>query len=137
MSGMPSDAHSRPTPASVRIMPGSPSPPRAVNRTTASAPRRAASSTSATCTTAGPRPPGRIVDLPEVQQQVPGAGAEQPGDGAVRPRGTEARYPVMDDDPEVALEHFVDRPLHHLAGDIRAVTDDPAGHDVTGEHNGP
>jgi hypothetical protein len=34
----------------------------------------------------------------------------------------------MDDDPEVALEHLVDRPPH-LVG-IRAVTDDPAGHDV-------
>jgi hypothetical protein len=53
ISGMPSAAHSRPTAARVRTIPGSAAPSSAVNSTTASAPRRSASSTRAIWTTSG------------------------------------------------------------------------------------
>ena len=58
MKGIPSAAHSRPTPARISIIEDSVSPPRAVNRTTASAPRTSASSTSAICTISGRSPSG-------------------------------------------------------------------------------
>ena len=51
-------AHSRPIPARVRIIPASVAPPSAVNSTTASAPRRAASPTSAIWTISGWGSPG-------------------------------------------------------------------------------
>ena len=53
MNGMPAASHARPTAARMRIIPGSLVPDSAVKRTTASAPSRAASSTSAICTTSG------------------------------------------------------------------------------------
>ena len=53
ISGMPMAAHSAPIPARVRSIPASVSPPRAVNSTTASAPRRTASSTWAIWTISG------------------------------------------------------------------------------------
>ena len=46
MNGIPSTSHSRPTDERISIILASVSPPSAVNRTTASAPRRSASSTS-------------------------------------------------------------------------------------------
>jgi hypothetical protein len=58
MNGIPSASHSPPIRASVSIMPASVSPPRAVNRTTASAPSLSASSTSAICTISGRSPSG-------------------------------------------------------------------------------
>ena len=58
MNGIPRAAHSRPTLARISIIDASVSPPSAVNRTTASAPRISASSTSAICTISGRSPSG-------------------------------------------------------------------------------
>src|SRR5918994_1757689 len=58
MNGIPRAAHSRPTLDRISIIDASVSPPSAVNRTTASAPRMSASSTSAICTISGRSPPG-------------------------------------------------------------------------------
>ena len=72
MNGIPSVAHSVPTPARVRIMPASVSPASAVKRTTASAPSRAASSTSAIWITWGcppPRIPPRRLEQPAVMER--------------------------------------------------------------------
>src|SRR4029450_8126650 len=110
---MPRAVHSRPTPARVRIIPASLSPPRAVNRTTASAPRRSASSTWATWTTSGWGSPGLAEADSSRASEVVGANAGSASPSQPLDTTQNVRAP-----PHHALGHHDDvGPAgHHLGG---------------------
>ena len=76
-----------------------------------------------------------VVHLPEVEQQLAAGDAEAAGHGAVGPHGPEPGDAVVDDHAEVPLQHLVDRAVEHVLDHLRAVPDQPAGHDVAGEHH--
>src|SRR2546421_2023172 len=60
----------------------------------------------------------RVVDLPKIEEEIAQLDSEPLSERAIRAHRLEVRDAVLDRDPELVLEHVVDRACGQRVGDV-------------------